>query len=98
MDLASISIVREFQDVFPEELPELPPVREIKVSIETIPGISRIAMFPYRMAPMELVELNVQLQEWLDKGFIRPSNLPWGAPVLFVKKMDGTLCLCIDYH
>jgi hypothetical protein len=50
------------------------------------------------MAPMELVELNVQLQEWLDKGFIRPSNLPWGAPVLFVKKMDGTLCLCIDYH
>ena len=98
IDLASIPIVREFQDVFPEELPGLPPVREIEVSIETIPGVSPIAQSPYRMAPMELTELKVQLQELLDKGFIRPSNSPWGAPVLFVKKKDGTLRLCIDYR
>jgi hypothetical protein len=96
--LASIPVVREFQDVFPEELPGLPPVREIEVSIETILGVSPIAQSPYRMAPMELAELKVQLQELLDKGFIRPSNSPWGAPVLFVKKKDGTLCLCIDYR
>jgi hypothetical protein len=79
IDLASIPVVREFRDVFPEELPGLPPVREIKVSIETIPGISPIAQSPYRMAPMELAELKVRLQELLDKGFIRPSNLPWEA-------------------
>jgi hypothetical protein len=79
-------------------LPGLPPVREIKVSIETIPGIYPIAQSPYRMAPMELVELKVQLQELLDKGFIRPNNSPWGAPILFVKKKDGTLRLCIDYR
>jgi len=98
IDLASIPVVREFQDVFLEELPGLPPVREIEVSIETIPGVSPIAQSPYRMAPMELAELKVQLQELLDKGFIRPSNSPWGAPVLFVKRKDGTLRLCIDYR
>jgi len=98
IDLASILVVREFRDVFPEELPGLPPVREIKVSIETIPGVSPIAQSPYRMATMELAELKVQLQELLDKGFIRPSNSLWGAPVLFVKKKDGTLRLCIDYR
>jgi hypothetical protein len=98
IDLTSIPVVREFRDVFPEELPGLPPVREIEVSIETIPGVSPIAQSPYRMAPMELAELKVQLQELLDKGFIWPSNSPWGAPVLFVKKKDGTLRLCIDYR
>ena len=98
IDLASIPIVREFQDVFPEELPGLPPVREIEVSIETILGVSPIAQSPYRMTHMELAELKVQLQELLDKGFIQPSNSPWGAPVLFVKKKDGTLRLCIDYR
>jgi len=98
IDLASILVVREFRDVFPEELPGLPPVREIEVSIETIPGVSPIARSPYRMATMELAELKVQLQELLDKGFIRPSNSLWGAPVLFVKKKDGTLRLCIDYR
>jgi hypothetical protein len=98
IDLASILVVREFQDVFLEELPRLPPVKEIEVSIETIPGISTIAQSSYRMKPMELVELKVQLQELLDKGFIGPSNSPCGAPVLFVKKKDGTLRLCIDYH
>jgi hypothetical protein len=90
-DLASIPVVREFRDVFPEELPGLPPVREIEVFIETILGISPKAQSPYRMAPIELAELKVQLQELLDKGFIQPSNSPWGAPVLFVKKKDGML-------
>jgi len=79
-------------------LPGLPLVREIEVSIETIPTVSPIAQSPYRMTPMELAELKVQLQELLDKGFIWPSNSPWGAPVLFVKKKDDTLRLCIDYH
>jgi hypothetical protein len=96
--LTSIPVVREFRDVFPEELPRLPPVREIEVSIETIPGVSPIAQSPYRMTPMKLAELKVQLQKLLDKGFIQPSNSPWEAPVLFVKKKDGTLCLCIDYR
>jgi len=75
-------------------LPGLPPVREIEVSIETILRVSPIAQSPYRMAPMELAELKVQLQELLDKGFIWPL----GAPVLFVKKKDGILHLCIDYR
>jgi len=97
IDLASIPVVREFRYVFPEELHGLPSVRAIKVSIETVPGISPITQSPYRMTPMELTELKVQLQELLDKGFIRPSNSPWGAPILFVKKKDGTLCLSIDY-
>jgi hypothetical protein len=96
--LASIPVEREFQDVFLEELPRLPPVREIEVSIETILGVSPIAQSPYRMTPMELAELKVQLQEILDKGFIQLSNSPWGALVLCVKKKDGTLRLCIDYH
>jgi len=98
IDLTSIPIVREFRDVFPEELPELPPVREIEVFIETILGVSPIAQSPYRMTPIELAELKFQLQELLDKGFIRPSNSPLGALVLFVKKKDGTLRLCIDYR
>ena len=75
-------------------MPGLPPVREIEVSIETILRVSPIAQSPYRMAPMELAELKVQLQELLDKGFIWPL----GAPVLFVKKKDGILHLCIDYR
>jgi len=98
IDLTSILVIREFRDVFPEELPGLPPVREIEVSIETILGVSPIAKSHYRMAPLKLVELKVQLQELLDKGFIWPSNSRWGAPVLFVKKKDGTLHLGIDYH
>jgi len=82
IELASIPVEREFQDVFPEELPGLPPVREIEVSIETIPGVSPIAQSPYRMTPMELAELKVQLQELLDKGFIRPSNSPWSSGIV----------------
>ncbi|KAE8667867.1 Detected protein of unknown function [Hibiscus syriacus] len=93
-----IRTVSEFPDVFPEELPGLPPDREVGFEIETYPGSSPISMAPYRMAPKELKELKVQLQELFDRGFIRHSTSPWGAPVLFVKKKDGSLRLCIDYR
>ncbi|KAL0539555.1 hypothetical protein IC582_023771 [Cucumis melo] len=82
----------------PEELPGLPPHREVEFAIELEPGTVPISRAPYRMAPAELKELKVQLQELLDKGFIRPSVSPWGAPVLFVKKKDGSMRLCIDYR
>ncbi|TYK29809.1 ty3-gypsy retrotransposon protein [Cucumis melo var. makuwa] len=76
----------------------LPPSREIDFAIELQPGTAPISRAPYRMAPAELKELKVQLQELLDKGFIRPNVSPWGAPVLFVKKKDGSMRLCIDYR
>ena len=91
-------VVSEFLDVFPEELPGLPPEREIEFCIDLAPATQPISIPPYRMAPAELRELKSQLQELLDKGFIRPSTSPWGAPVLFVKKKDGSLRLCIDYR
>ena len=90
--------MREFPDVFPEDLSGLPPNREIEFSIDLLPGSNPISKAPYRMAPAELRELKTQLQELLDKGFIRPSVSPWGALVLFVKKMDGSMQLCIDYR
>ncbi|KAL0463175.1 UNVERIFIED_CONTAM: Transposon Tf2-12 polyprotein [Sesamum latifolium] len=93
-----VPVVREFPDVFPEELPGLPPHREVDFEIETIPGAAPISIAPYRMAPSELKELKKQLEELLDKGFIRSSISPWGAPVLFVKKKDGSMRLCIDYR
>nr|GEW13519.1 hypothetical protein [Tanacetum cinerariifolium] len=79
----------EFPDVFPDELPGIPPVREVEFNIELIPGAEPISKAPYRMAPVELKELKDQLQELLERGFIRPSVSPWGAPVLFVKKKDA---------
>ena len=85
-------------DVFPDELPGLPPQRVVDFGIELQLGTSTITMTPHRMEPVELRELRVQLQELLDKGFIRPSTSPWGAPVLFVKKKSKTLRLCIDYR
>ena len=91
-------VVREFQDVFPDELPGLPPAREIEFEIELMPGTRPISIPPYRMAPAELKELKEQLQELVEKGFIRQSTSPWGAPVLFVRKKDGSLRLCIDYR
>ncbi|XP_042426166.1 uncharacterized protein LOC122014037 [Zingiber officinale] len=89
--LSDIPIVREYPDVFPEELPGLPPKRQVEFTIELIPGTAPVSKAPYRMAPKELEELKIQLQELLDRGFIRPSVSPWGAPVLFVKKKDGFL-------
>ncbi|KAL4021466.1 hypothetical protein IC575_020267 [Cucumis melo] len=93
-----VPVVKEFLDVFPDDLSGLPPDREIEFTIELLPGTAPISQAPYRMAPSELKELKMQLQELVDKGYIRPSVSPWGAPVLFVKKKDGTLRLCIDYR
>ncbi|KAJ0695640.1 putative nucleotidyltransferase, Ribonuclease H [Helianthus annuus] len=96
--LEDIPVVKEFPDVFPEDLPGLPPQRQVEFRIDLVPGASPVAKEPYRLAPSEMQELSTQLQELLDKGFIRPSFSPWGAPVLFVKKKDGTLRMCIDYR
>ena len=93
-----IPTVSDFPDVFPEELPGLPPQREIEFAIDVVPGATPASITPYRMDPLELKELKLQLQELLEKGFIRPSVSPWEAPMLFVKKKDGTLRLCIDYR
>ena len=94
----NVPVVCEFPDVFPEELLGLPPEREIEFCIDVITGTDPISMPPYRMAPAKLKELNEQLKEFLEQGFIRPSTSPWGAPILFVKKKDGSLRLCIDYR
>nr|GFC12519.1 putative reverse transcriptase domain-containing protein [Tanacetum cinerariifolium] len=91
-------VVRDFSDVFPEELPGIPPEREVEFGIELVSGTQPISKAPYRMAPIELKELKEQLQELLDLGFIRSSISSWGAPVLFVKKKDGSMRLCIDYR
>ncbi|XP_077248532.1 uncharacterized protein LOC143888109 [Tasmannia lanceolata] len=97
LSVSDIPVVREFLDVFPDDF-ELPPHREIDFTIDLVPGTEPISKTPYRMAPAELKELKEQLSELLEKGFIRPSSSPWGAPVLFVKKKDGSLRLCIDYR
>ena len=97
-DLDIPRVVCEYVDVFPDELPGLPPHRDVDFGIELHPGTTTISMTPHRMAPVELQELRVQLQELLDKGFIRPSTSPWGASVLLAKKRGKTLRLCIDYR
>ncbi|GJW27298.1 putative reverse transcriptase domain-containing protein [Tanacetum coccineum] len=84
--------------VFPEDLPGLPPVRQVEFQIDLIPGATPVARGPYRLAPSKMKELSDQLQELADRGFIRPSTSPWGAPVLFVKKKDGSFIMCIDYQ
>ncbi|XP_071925131.1 transposon Tf2-1 polyprotein [Coffea arabica] len=96
--LEDVPVVREFSDVFPEELKTLPPDREVEFKIDLVPGTAPISKTPYRMAPAELKELKIQLQDLLEKGFVKESDSPWGAPVLFVKKKDGSLRLCIDYR
>ncbi|GJT88686.1 putative reverse transcriptase domain-containing protein [Tanacetum coccineum] len=95
--LEDVSIVRDFSEVFPEDLPGLPPTRQVKFQINLVPGVAPVARALYRIAPTELQELSTQLQELSNKGFIRPSSSPWGAPVLFVKKKDGSFWMCIDY-
>ena len=96
--IESVPVVCEYLDVFPEELPGLPPIREVEFGIELVPGTTPISIAPHRMALLELKELKAQLQELTDKGFARPSCSPWGAPVLFLKKKDGSMRLCIDYR
>ena len=98
LSVSDIPTVSDFPDVFPKELPGLPPQREIEFAIDVVQGATPASIAPYRMAPLELKELKLQLQELLEKGFIRSSVSPWGAPVLFFKKKDGTLRLCIDYR
>ena len=93
-----VDVVENFWDVFPDELPGLPPDREIEFCIDLFPGTSPISIPPYRMAPAELAELRKQLDELLEKGFIRFSVSPWGAPALFAKKHGGSLRLCVDYR
>ena len=88
--------MNEYEDVFSKKLSELPLDRDIKFEIELLPCMAPISQAPYRMAPAELKELKVQLQELLDIGFIKPSFSLWRAPVLFVKKKDGSMRLCID--
>ena len=93
-----IPVVREFSNVFPDDIVGLPPDREVEFTIDLIPRTEPISIPPYRMAPTELRELKAQLEEFLSKGFIRPSICPWGAPFLFVKKKNGSLWLCINYR
>ncbi|GJY09614.1 putative reverse transcriptase domain-containing protein [Tanacetum coccineum] len=96
--LQDVPIVKNFPEVFPEDLPGLPHTRQVEFHIDLVPGAAPVARAPYRLAPSEMKELADQLQELSDKGFIRPSSSPWGAPVLFVKKKDGSLRMCIDYR
>ncbi|GJY42869.1 putative reverse transcriptase domain-containing protein [Tanacetum coccineum] len=96
--LEDIPVVREFPKVFPEDLPGLPPVRQVEFQIDLIPGTTPVARAPYRLAPSEMQELSNQLQELADRCFIQPSTSPWGAPVLFVKTKDRSFRMCIDYR
>jgi hypothetical protein len=93
-----IPVVCEFPDVFLEDLPGLPLERDVEFVIELKPGTAPISMRSYRMPPNELAELKTQLQDLLEKGFIRPSSLPWGCLAIFVKKKDQTLRMCVDYR
>ena len=97
-ELSDVRVVCKFPNVFPEELPRLPPDQEIKFEIELLPRTAPISKVPYLMAPAELKELKQQLQELLDKKFIHPSYSPWGALVLLVKKKDRSMIMCIDYR
>ena len=96
--LCDIPVVCEFPDVFQDELPSLPPDRDVEFKIELVPGAAPISRRPYRMPPNELAELKIQLQELLDKGLIQPSSSPWGCLALFVKKKDKSWRMCVDYR
>jgi hypothetical protein len=95
---SEVPVVNEFPDVFPEEFPGMPPDRDIEFVIELKLGTTPIYKTPYRMATPELAELKEHIKELLQKGFIHPSSSPWGAPVIFVPKKDGTQRLCVDYR
>jgi hypothetical protein len=97
-EIQDIPVVCEFPDVFPEDLPGLPPERDVEFVIELKPGTAPVSRRSYRMPPNELVELMTQLQDILEKGFIRPSSSPWGCPAIFVKKKDQTLRMCVYYR
>jgi hypothetical protein len=97
LKLEDIHVVREFSDMFPDDLPGMPPERAIEFKIEIQPGTAPIAKAPYKMSPMKMNELKIQMQGLLDKGYIRPSTSPWGYSALFVEKKDKEMCLCVDY-
>ncbi|GKF43327.1 putative reverse transcriptase domain-containing protein [Tanacetum coccineum] len=96
--LEDILVVKEFLEVFSKNLPGLPPVGQVEFKIDLIPEVALVARAPYKLAPLEMQELSDQLQELADRGFIRPSTSPWGAPILFVKKKDRSFRMCIDYR
>ncbi|GJU71577.1 putative reverse transcriptase domain-containing protein [Tanacetum coccineum] len=96
--IEDVPVVRDFLEIFLEDLPGLTPTCQVEFHIELIPGAAPVARAPYRLAPAEMKELAEQLKELSDKGFIRPSSSPWGAPILFVKKKDGSFRMCIDYR
>jgi hypothetical protein len=98
LKIEDILVIQKFQDVFPDDLPRMPLERAIKFKIELQPGTAPIAKAPYKMSSVELVELKIQLQDLLDKGFICPSSSPWGYPALFMSKKDKDLRLCVDYR
>jgi hypothetical protein len=98
LKLEDIHVVREFPDVFPDDLPRMPPERAIELKIELQPDTALIAKAPYKMSPAEMEELKIQLQGLLDKGYIHPSTSPWGCSALFVEKKDKELRLCVDYR
>ena len=96
--LEEIPVVKEYLDVFTEDILEFPPEREIEFTIKLVPGTGPISIALYQMPPLELIELKRKIEELLESGFIRPSASPWGAPVLLVKKKDGGMHLCVDYR
>nr|GFC01427.1 putative reverse transcriptase domain-containing protein [Tanacetum cinerariifolium] len=96
--LEDVLIVQDFPEVFLEDLPGLPATRPVEFQIDLVPGAAPVARAPYRLAPSEMKEWAEQLKELSEKGFIRPSSSPWGAPVLFFKKKDGSFQMCIDYR
>jgi hypothetical protein len=97
-EVHDIPVVCEFLDVFPEDLPGLPPESDVEFVIELKLGMAPISRRSYRMPPNELAELKTQLQDLLEKGSIRPSSSPWGCPAIFVRKKDQTLRMCVDYR
>jgi hypothetical protein len=96
--LEDIMVVCEYPDLFPEELPVMPSGRDVEFVIDLLPGTAPISKHPYRMSSTQLLELKKQIKELLEKGFIRPSSSPWGSPVIFVEKKDGTQRMCVDYR
>ena len=97
-EVSCIPVVSEFPEVFPDDICELPPEREVEFIIDLVPGANPVSIAPYRMSPVELAEVKAQVQDLLSKQFVRPSASPWGAPVLLVKKKDGSMRMCVDYR
>ncbi|GJY29756.1 hypothetical protein Tco_0405523 [Tanacetum coccineum] len=93
-----LGLIQKELEIFPEDLPGIPPARQVKFRIDLTPGTAPIAWAPYQLAPFEMKELSNQLKEISYKGFIRPNSSPWGAPALFVEKKDGSFRMCIDYR